>query len=306
MSIRANSWLIKISRTKYMKSMTGFGRGETETNLGKIVVEARAENQRFLDINFQLPEAIFAVEPALSQIAKKVILRGKVRITVAAEGLKNKSSAINIELAKESRKALDKLKKELGIKEKTKLEHILMIKEFFSSEEKTKLGKEHYPKIEEAVKEAIKNLDEMRGSEGKKLEEDLKLRIQKAENLIERIESKREDFIRDFSAKLRERMKEILEDIQIDETRLYQEAAFLAERSDITEEIVRLKAHITKFKDTISKDGSIGRELDFLLQEMNRESGTISAKSKDAEVSHFILELRSEMERMREQAQNIE
>lgn len=289
-----------------MKSMTGFGRGEAETDLGKIVVEARAENHRFLDINFQLSEAIFTVEPALSQIAKKIILRGKVRITVTAEGLKNKPSTINIELAKESRKTLEKLKKELGIKERTKLEHILMIKEFFSSEEKTQLGKEHHPKIEEAMRKAIKNLDEMRKSEGRKLEKDLKLRIQKVENLIERIESKREDFIRDFSAKLRERMKEILEDIQIDETRLYQEAAFLAERSDITEEIVRLKAHVSKFKDTMSKDGSIGRELDFLLQEMNRESGTISAKSKDAEVSHFILELRSEMERIREQVQNIE
>ncbi len=289
-----------------MKSMTGFGRGEAETDLGKIVVEARAENHRFLDINFQLSEGICAVEPALSQIAKKIILRGKVRITIAAEGLKNKPSTINIELAKESRKTLEKLKKELGIKERTKLEHILMIREFFSSEEKAQLGKEHHPKIEEATREAIKNLDNMRRSEGRKLEKDLKLRIQKAENLIERIESKREDFIKDFSAKLRERMKEILEDIQIDETRLYQEAAFLAERNDITEEIVRLKAHVSKFKDTMSKDGSIGRELDFLLQEMNRESGTISAKSKDAEVSHLILELRSEMERMREQVQNIE
>lgn len=286
--------------------MTGFGRGEAETNTGKIVVEARAENHRFLEINFQLPEAIFAVEPALSQIAKKVMLRGKVRITVVTEGLKNKSSTINIELAKESHKAIEKLKKEIGIKGKTKLEHLLMIKEFFSSEEKTKLGKEHYPKIEEAMSEAIKNLDEMRKSEGKKLEKDLKLRIQKAENMIERIESKREDFVRDFSTKLRERMIEILESIQIDETRLYQEAAFLAERSDITEEIIRLKAHINKFKGTINKNGSIGRELDFLLQEMNRESGTVSAKSKDAEVSHLILELRSEMEKMREQVQNIE
>jgi uncharacterized protein (TIGR00255 family) len=286
--------------------MTGFGRGEAETNTGKIVVEARAENHRFLEINFQLPEALFAVEPALSQIAKKVMLRGKVRITVVTEGLKNKSSTINIELAKESHKAIEKLKKEIGIKGKTKLEHLLMIKEFFSSEEKTKLGKEHYPKIEEAMSEAIKNLDEMRKSEGKKLEKDLKLRIQKAENMIERIESKREDFVRDFSTKLRERMIEILESIQIDETRLYQEAAFLAERSDITEEIIRLKAHINKFKGTINKNGSIGRELDFLLQEMNRESGTVSAKSKDAEVSHLILELRSEMEKMREQVQNIE
>src|SRR5579885_2440888 len=162
-----------------MKSMTGFGRGEAETDLGKIVVEARAENHRFLDINFQLSEGICAVEPALSQIAKKIILRGKVRITIAAEGLKNKPSTINIELAKESRKTLEKLKKELGIKERTKLEHILMIREFFSSEEKAQLGKEHHPKIEEATREAIKNLDNKRRSEGRKIEKDLKNRILK-------------------------------------------------------------------------------------------------------------------------------
>jgi uncharacterized protein (TIGR00255 family) len=109
-----------------------------------------------------------------------------------------------------------------------------------------------------------------------------------------------------MTEKLGERVKELLKDIQIDETRLYQEVAFLTERSDITEETVRLKAHINKFKETFDKEDSIGRELDFLLQEMNREAGTISAKSKDAEISHLIVELRSEIEKMREQAQNIE
>jgi uncharacterized protein (TIGR00255 family) len=289
-----------------MKSMTGYGRGEMETDRGKIVVEARAENHRFLDINFQLPEAIFAIEPSLTEITKEVVLRGKVRISIAVEGLRNKSSTINIEFAKKSLSSLEKLKKELDIKEPTKLEHILMIKEFFSSEEKTTIHKEHYPKIEEALVVAVKKLDETRKSEGKKLQKDLKIRIQKVRKLLERIESKREDFMKDFSEKLRERIKDLLEDAQVDENRLYQETAFLAERTDITEEIVRLKAHINKFRETINKDGSIGKELDFLLQEMNRESGTISAKSKDAEISHYIIELRSEMEKMREQAQNIE
>ncbi len=289
-----------------MKSMTGYGRGEIETDRGKIVVEARAENHRFLDINFQLPEAVFPIEPSLAEITKEVILRGKVRISIAAEGLKNKSSTINIGLAKKSLSSLEKLKKELDIKEPTKLEHILMIKEFFSSEEKASLHKEHHPKIEEALRVAVKKLDEMRKSEGKKLQKDLKIRIQKVRKLLEKIESKREDFMKDFSEKLRERIKELLEDVQVDENRLYQETAFLAERTDITEEILRLKAHINKFRETLSKDGSIGKELDFLLQEMNRESGTISAKSKDAEISHYIIELRSEMEKMREQAQNIE
>jgi uncharacterized protein (TIGR00255 family) len=108
------------------------------------------------------------------------------------------------------------------------------------------------------------------------------------------------------SLKLRERISKILEDSQIDEARLYQEAAFLTERSDITEELVRLKAHISKFRETLRSKGSIGKELDFLLQEMNREAGTIAAKAKDAEISHFTIELRSELEKIREQLQNIE
>ncbi|HSE83230.1 MAG TPA: YicC/YloC family endoribonuclease [Thermodesulfobacteriota bacterium] len=289
-----------------MKSMTGFGRDETETDLGKIVVEGRSENHRFLDINFQIPEALSAAEPRLTEIVKKYIVRGKVRINIAVEGLRNKSTTVDIGLAKESLKTLEKLKKELGLKGPTELQHLLMIRDFFSSEVKPSLNKKHIAKIEEALLGTVKKLDEMRKSEGKKLERDLKQRTQRIETLIRKIGSKREDFMRDFSNKLRERIQELLEDTQIDETRFNQEIVFLAERSDITEEIVRLGAHISKLKETFGKEGSIGRELDFLLQEMNREANTIAAKSKDAEISHFVIELRSEMEKIREQIQNIE
>src|SRR3989337_2845501 len=267
-----------------MKSMTGFGRGGVETDFGKVSVEARSENHRFLDINFQLPEAISSFEPSLIEIVKEFMSRGKVRITIVAEGLKNKSPVINTKLAEDFRSTLERLKKELGIKEKIKIEHILMDKEFFSFEENKALSKEDHDEIER----------------------DWKQRTLIAERLTGKIEAKRENFTKELAEKLRGRIKELLNEIEIDETRLYQEVAILADRSDITEETVRLKAHINKFKETFNKDGSIGRELDFLLQEMNREAGTISAKSKDAEISHLIVELRSEIEKMREQAQNIE
>jgi len=289
-----------------MKSMTGFGKSEEETNLGKIVVEARTENHRFLDINFQFPETISSIEPDLTQIVKKFIIRGKVRITIASEAIRSKLPVINIELAKESLRTLEKLKKELGMEKETKLEHLLMIKEFFSSETKAVASKEDLAKIKGALSKAVEKLDETRVAEGKKLEKDLKRRIEKVEKLIGKVKAKRKNSTREISEKLRDRMNKLLEDTQIDETRLYQEIAILAERSDITEEIVRLGAHICKFKEILGKQGSIGRELDFLLQEMNREAGTISAKSKDAEISHFIIEFRSELEKMREQVQNIE
>ena len=289
-----------------MKSMTGYGKSEVETKYGKLVVETRSENHRFLDIKFQLPESTLSIENQLSEAVKNSILRGKIRVTVSLETPKNNSSSINLDLAKKTKTNIDKLKKELGIKEETRLEHFLMIREIFAADTKQTLSKNETTVIIKTVLEAIKKLDQSRASEGKKLEKDIKQRLKIIDKLTLTIKSKRKDFIKNTSIKLKERIEKLLEDTKIDEERLYQETAYLAERSDITEELVRLKAHISKFRETSNKKGSIGKELDFLLQEMNREAGTISAKSKDAEISHCIIDLRSEMEKIREQVQNIE
>ncbi len=289
-----------------MKSMTGYGKSEIKTKYGKLVVETRSENHRFLDIKFQLPESTLSIENQLSEAVKNLILRGKVRVTVTLESLRSNSFLLNIDLAKKTKTNIDQLKKELGIKEETRLEHFLMIREIFTGETKQTLSKNETAEITKTVLEAIKKLDQSRASEGKKLEKDIKLRLKMIDKLTATIKSKRKDFIKNTSVKLKERIEKLLEDTKIDEERLYQETAYLAERSDITEELVRLQAHISKFRETSNKKGSIGKELDFLLQEMNREAGTISAKSKDAEISHCIIDLRSEMEKIREQVQNIE
>ena len=289
-----------------MKSMTGYGKSEVETKYGKLVVETRSENHRFLDIKFQLPDSTLSIENQLSETVKNSILRGKIRVTVSLESPKNNSSSINLELAKKTKKNIDLLKKELGIKEETRLEHFLMIREIFAGDTKQSLSKEEIAVIDKTVSEAIKKLDQSRSSEGRKLGKDIRQRLKTIEKLTVTIKSKRKDFIKNTSLKLQERIEKLLEDTKIDEERLYQETAYLAERSDITEELVRLKAHISKFRETCGKNRSIGKELDFLLQEMNREAGTISAKSKDAEISHCIIDLRSEMEKIREQVQNIE
>ncbi|MEM7008749.1 MAG: YicC/YloC family endoribonuclease [Thermodesulfobacteriota bacterium] len=289
-----------------MKSMTGYGKSEIETKSGKLTVEARSENHRFLDIKFQLPELISSIENQLNEAVKNQILRGKIRVSLTLESAINNTISLNLDLAKKAKNSIDKLKKEVGIKEETKLEHFLMIREIFSSESTKSLSKNETNQIRTTVLAAIKKLDDARASEGRKLEKDIKQRLKTIEKLTGTIQSKRKDFLKNTSARLIERIEKLLEDTKIDEERLYQETAFLAERSDITEEIVRLKAHISKFRETCSKKGSIGKELDFLLQEMNREAGTISAKSKDATISHCIIDLRSEMEKIREQVQNIE
>ena len=289
-----------------MKSMTGFGKSEAETKYGKVVVEARSENHRFLDIKILLPESVSSIEPELAETVKKLILRGKLRITVSLEGAKLAPPVLNLDLAKQLRKSLEMLKKELGIKEELRLEHFLTVKDIFTTEARDRLSGSDVLEIENVLRRAIQKLDDTRKSEGKKLEKDFKERLDKIENLTRTISTKRKDFMKTASLKLKERISKILEENQIDEARLYQETAFLTERSDITEELVRLKAHIGKFRETIRNKGSIGKELDFLLQEMNREAGTIAAKAKDAEISHFTIDLRSELEKIREQLQNIE
>jgi len=289
-----------------MKSMTGYGNSEAETNLGKIIVEAKSENYRFLDINMQLPESVLSIEPDLIEIIKQYVSRGKVRIVFVSEELKRRTPVMNIELAKDSFRMLEKLKKELLIQDKTRLEHVLLLKEFFSYESKPALNKVYLNKIKTALRNAMRRLDEARISEGTKIEKDLRSRIQKLEKIMKQVNAKRSGFKKTFSENIKSRINKLLDDKQLDESRLNQEIALMAERTDITEEIIRLKAHISKLNETIKKNHSIGRECDFLLQEMNREAGTISAKSKDASISHLIIDFRSEIEKMREQVQNIE
>lgn len=289
-----------------MKSMTGYGNSEIDTNLGKIIVEAKSENYRFLDINMQLPESVLSIEPELIEIIKQYVTRGKIRIVLISEELRRRTPVINIKLAKDSFRMLQKLKKELPVRDETRLAHVLLLKEFFSYESKPNLSKVYLKKIKTALRNAMAKLDEARDSEGKKIEKDLRNRMQKLERIAKQVNKKRSGFKKTFSENIKSRIAKLLDDKQLDESRLSQEIALIAERTDITEEIVRLKAHIGKFNQTIKKNHSIGRECDFLLQEMNREAGTISAKSKDASISHLIIDFRSEIEKMREQVQNIE
>lgn len=289
-----------------MKSMTGFGMSEGETRHGRVTVEVRSENHRFLDLKFMLPESVSSIEPDLAETVKKQILRGKLRITVSLEGAKAAPPVLNLDLAKQLRKSIESLKKEFGIREDLRIEHFLTVKDIFTAKTADQLTGNDILDIEKILSKAIQKLDDARKSEGRKLEKDFRERLDKIDRLTRMISVKRKDFMETASVKLKERISKILEDSQIDEARLYQEAAFLAERSDITEELVRLKAHIGKFREMLKQKGSVGKELDFLLQEMNRESGTIAAKAKDAEISHFTIELRSELEKIREQLQNIE
>ena len=263
-----------------MKSMTGFGKAETETKEGRIVIETRSENHRFLDVKLQLPEAAMSLEPELAEYVKKFISRGKVRVVVAIEGKKQNSSTLDLDTARQAMKTIETLKRELRIKEDVRLEHLLSIREMFSSDGDSSLSKTQVTALKRTLASAIRKLNDSRKIEGGKLEKDLKKRIAKIERLTKTIKTKRKDYMKTAASKLKERIEKILEDTQIDEGRLFQETAFLAERSDITEELVRLNAHIGKFRETLRQGGSVGKELDFLLQENEPGIGHNIGKSK--------------------------
>lgn len=289
-----------------MKSMTGFGDSSIETDIGKAMIEIKSENHRFLDIKVQSPEYLNGIENLVADEVKKNIKRGKLRIKISVQENQREKDKILTKNLKGTFESLKKAKKELKIKDELKIEHLLMIKEVFEDDISYELSNTTTKKITQALGKALIKFDNSRSAEGKKLRKDILGRIKRLKSIVAEIKKKRKNFSSEAKEKVKERVESLLKDNEIEESRLIQEVAFLTERTEITEELVRLDAHISKFEQNTRKNHSIGKELDFLIQEMNRESGTISAKCKDAEISHLTIELRSELEKIREQIQNIE
>lgn len=289
-----------------MKSMTGYANCEKSIGNDKILVEARSENHRFLDLKIQIPDSLNSVEHELLELVKKNVSRGKLKITIIIETEDAKLLQFNEEAGRKYIRTLKKVVSDLGINDEINLNHLLVFKELFNNDQDKGLSKSTVKKVKEALLTTLKKLDTSRSAEGKKLQKDLAKRIKKCESQINSVKRKRNNFSKLAFAKLKERVGLLLKDMDIDDYRLHQEIAIQTERSDITEELVRLNAHVGKFTQTLKKSEPVGKELDFLIQEMNREAGTISAKSKDAYISHHIIILRSELEKMREQIQNIE
>lgn len=289
-----------------MKSMTGYGQSALETEIGNVIVEIKSENHRFLDIKILSPDYLNGIENIVTDVIKSNIKRGKLKLKISVQENQKKISSILSQNLRDNYDSLKKIRKELKIEEEIKFEHLLMLKELFNSEPAFELSDNTTGKIKTAVKKAIDNFDKSRVVEGKKLKKDILNRLKNLKSIIVEIKKKRKNFSKESGEKLRERVVSLLNDTAIDESRLIQEIAFLTERSEITEELVRLDAHISKFEQNVNKTSSIGKELDFLIQEINRESGTISAKCKDAVLSHLTIDLRSELEKIKEQIQNIE
>ena len=290
-------------------SMTGYGRGEVKKESKEIIVEVRSLNNRFLDISIRLPKTLSVFEEEARNIARQYLTRGRINIVInikESNNDKNFSGKANLELAQDYLKQLLSLKKELNLSGKVKLEHLLAFSDIFLPDVDEDVSDKTWNYIKKALIKALEDLKKMRLSEGKELSADLISRIEKLDKNIKKIEKLSKSRTDKELIKLKERIANLQLSDELDEGRLELEIAILASKLDVTEECIRIKSHNKMFLEILSSDEPVGRKLNFLLQEMTRESNTIGAKACDAEISHLVIDIKEEVEKLREQVQNIE
>ena len=290
-----------------IKSMTGFGRGKYENEGRTYVVEIKSVNHKYSDISVRLPRFLNSIEDKIRKRVLEVISRGKIDVFITFEDYSNKSSNIRInkELAKEYIKELKELSDETGVKYDINVMDISKLPEILKIEEDDNediISKE----IMIALDEALEKFINMRETEGKKLAEDIEKRIYFVEEKVKEISELSSTLVEDYISKLETRINEILKTTVVDEARLAQEIVIFADKSSIEEEITRLKSHISQFLNLLKQSSPIGKKFDFIVQEMNREINTIGSKANCLEITNRVIEVKTEIENIREQIQNIE
>lgn len=291
-----------------IKSMTGYGRVETSGQDRNIVVEVKSVNHRFLEISLRMPQTLFPLELDFKKKIGEKLKRGRVEVFIRLEARSTNpaEAIINLEIARNYFAALQSLKDEFGLTEEIGLKTLAGFRDIFSQPAETEISPEVLKQIADALDEALNMLVQMRQEEGAAIYRDMEQRLNFIGNILETVNSRSPQVVAEYQKRLTERIKELTNGCVIDDARLVQEAAIFAEKSDITEEIVRMRSHISQFITLLQSLEAEGKKIDFLLQEMNREINTIGSKSNDAEIARLVIEAKSELSRLREQAQNIE
>ncbi|MEE0866939.1 MAG: YicC/YloC family endoribonuclease [Clostridia bacterium] len=291
-----------------IKSMTGYGTACAQVGGKVFTVEIKSVNHRYSDITVKLPRAYNFLEDALRKKALERINRGKADIYVNLEYGDAALGEVkaNTALAKSYLDALKTLSQELGVPSNIRAEEFLRIQDVFTVEKAEDDEEEIKEAVIGALNEALDGFDEMRRIEGKKLYDDLYEHLTFIQKAAEEIEKRSPQIVKEYRAKIEERMKAILGDAAYDETRLLTEVAIFSDRINTNEEIVRLKSHTSQFSEMLSSDVPVGRKIDFLIQEMNREINTIGSKSNDLEIAKIVIDVKAEIEKLREQIQNVE
>ncbi len=291
-----------------IKSMTGFGRCEVAENNRKFTVEMKSVNHRYLDVNIKMPKKLNFFESAIRTELKKYISRGKVDIFITYEDFTESNTTVryNREVAAEYLKYLDQMAEEFQLDNDVRVSTLSKYPEVFTMEEQTFDEEELWKELKKAVAGAAEGFVQTRIVEGENLKEDLIGKLDGMLELADFISVRSPRILAEYHEKLADKVRELLDDVKIDESRLLTEVAIMADRICVDEELVRLRSHIETTKNTLTEGGSVGRKLDFIAQEMNREANTILSKANDLQVSNWAIELKTEIEKVREQIQNIE
>ena len=291
-----------------IKSMTGFGRCEVQEGQRKITVEMKSVNHRYLDVAMKMPKKLNFFEAAIRSELKNFIQRGKVDLFINYEDYTQTNVCVkyNRELAEEYLKYLNQMAEEFSLDNDVRVSALSRYPEVLTMEEQTVDEEKLWKLLEQAIKGAAQGFVETRIKEGENLKNDLLEKLNEMLGHVDFITERSPQIIAEYRQKLRDKVKDLLEDSKVDENRLLTEVTIFADRVCVDEELVRLRSHIEATKEALIQGGSIGRKLDFIAQEMNREANTILSKSSDLEISDRGIELKTEIEKVREQIQNIE
>lgn len=291
-----------------LKSMTGFGRGEVEDESRRITVEMKSVNHRYLDVNIKMPKKLNFFEAAIRNELKKYMERGKVDIFITYEDLSESNVAVkyNREIAGVYFKYLKEMATDFNLDDDIRVSTLSRFPDVFELEEQTVDEKALWALLSKAIEKAAEGFVETRKIEGEHLREDLISKLDGMLTHVAFIEERSPKMVLEYREKLRAKVKELLEDTQIDENRLLMEVTVFADKVCVDEELVRLRSHIESMKADLVQGGGIGRKLDFMAQEMNREANTTLSKCNDLEISDHAIALKTEIEKVREQIQNIE
>ncbi len=289
--------------------MTGFGRGQAQVGHSTAIVELRSVNSRYCEVSVRLPRSLSEYESDVQTRIKQAFSRGRISTQIQVETVAEDIIAIEIDpdAIHAYTGLLNRVRAAAGIADPIRLEHLLNYSDIFTTREApADAAEEMWSATTEALDEAIRQLRRMRRQEGSALLADLETRIRAIATQLDEVEQRAPNRIEEARVRLRGRLQELLDDERVDRDRLETEIAVLADRLDVTEECVRLRSHLELFRQSLNSEGAEGRKLNFISQEINREVNTIGSKANDAEIAHVAVQMKDELEKIREQVQNIE
>lgn len=291
-----------------IQSMTGFGRGEAANEKYKVTIEMKSVNHRYLDLSVRLPRKLNFYEPAIRNQVKEFAKRGKIDIFVSMEQLQENAESIqyNPQIAAAYLSGISQMADEFSIDGTIQAYQLARFPDVFTKAEEDDNEEEWIPIVTQALRDACEKFAESRRIEGEKLAKDLSEKLDHISDLVDKIETRSPQIVEEYRKKITEKVEQLLGDTQIDENLLATEIVMFSDKICVDEEMVRLRTHVEHVKETLVAGENIGRKLDFLIQEMNREANTTLSKANDSEVSEYGIDLKTEIEKIREQIQNIE